>query len=154
MFSGKYNYLFDEVNPKPWSITFISNGSENSLQEFDKIFSNVDFRMDTYKYIESSQTWNLDYTHDSLDSIRVFDAYQDTREVALTKSRFYTVNDTVKMKDPNLQRKFRIWRIQIPRDYGNMDRIRDTWCGITLQNNGRLDNTKSVLHDLNVQFYI
>lgn len=145
LFSGDYNYFFDSY--KPWGFTFISNGVDNSLSDFDKIFSNIDYRLDIKELGE--------YKHDkSLDYIRVENEYQDTGEVALVNRKLIDNKVTYSSSNTNLKKKFRVWRIQIPRDETHkMDRIRNTWCKITLGNNGNT-NSQSVLHDLNVQYYV
>ena len=145
MFTGEYNKFFGE-NYEPWDFTFISNGIDNNLMDFDKIFTNIDYRMDMIS--------DTGYQHDnSLDFIRVYNEYQDTEDVNLNRS-----NTSLSFwnKEANLQKKFRIWRIQIPRDKkgGNgLDRIRNTWCKIKLGSKGE-NNYKAVLHDLNVQYYL
>lgn len=145
MFTGEYNKFFGE-NYEPWDFTFISNGIDNNLMDFDKVYSTIDYRMDM-----SNSTG---YQHDnSLDFIRVYNEYQDTEDVNLNRS-----NTSLSFwnKEANLQKKFRIWRIQIPRDKkgGNgLDRIRNTWCKIKLGSKGK-NNYKAILHDLNVQYYL
>ena len=145
MFTGEYNKFFSE-NYEPWDFTFISNGIDNNLMDFDKVYSTIDYRMDMMS--------DTGYQHDnSLDFIRVYNEYQDTEDVNLNRS-----NTSISFwnKEANLQKKFRIWRIQIPRDKksGNgLDRIRNTWCKIKLGSKGE-NNYKAVLHDLNVQYYL
>lgn len=145
MFTGEYNKFFGE-NYEPWDFTFISNGIDNNLMDFDKVYSTIDYRMD--------MSDSTGYQHDdSLDFIRVYNEYQDTEDVNLNRS-----NTSLSFwnKEANLQKKFRIWRIQIPRDKkgGNgLDRIRNTWCKIKLGSKGK-NNYKAILHDLNVQYYL
>ena len=144
MFKGEYNKFFGVH--KPWNFTFISNGIENQLMDFDKIFTNIDYRMDVF----DENGYSADT---SLDTIQVTNEYQDTGEVNLQRvgaTRF------IYHKDSNLQKKFRIWRIQIPRDNKNgksLDRIRNPWCKIKLGSKGS-DNLKAILYDLNVQYYL
>lgn len=53
------------------------------------------------------------------DTLRVWNEYQDTDDVNLN-----FINDTIS----NMKKKFRIWRIDIPRDKNNpRQRIRNTW---------------------------
>ena len=145
LFTGEYNKFFGE--PKEWKFTFISNGVDNSLSDFDKIFSNIDYRLDIK---ESGE-----YKHDkSLDYIRVENEYQDTGEVQLVNRKLVNNKITYSSSNTNLKKKFRVWRIQIPRDKAHkMDRIRNTWCKITLGNKGN-NNSQTILHDLNVQYYV
>lgn len=143
MFKGEYNIFFGAYYP--WNITFISNGIARSAVSNDKIFSNIEYRMDlkTDGYLHE----------DSFDYIQVTDEYQDTGVVALS---------LLKNKPSNLKKKFRIWHIDIPRNKGTRDRIRNTWCKIKLGMWGSTStsfdeskkNAKAELHDLNVQYYI
>ena len=126
-----------------WSISFISNGFQNKHISFDKIFSNIEYRMDIYD--ESNQLSNK-----SFDTISVNNEYQDTGIVPL---------ENTKNRPSNLKKKFRIWRVQIPRNNkmdsnnrGSRDRIRNTWCNITLTSDR--EPNKAVLHDINVFYYI
>ena len=155
MFEGEYNDFFPTTalvegqsvtthNYQPWEFTFISNGSDNSTQDFDKIFSNIDYRMDISKGA-------IHKPDESLEYIQVVNEYQDTGKVALSRSR--VASNYFNPQDANLQKKFRIWRIQIPRNKNSIDRIRNPWCKITLGSNGT-GPKKAVLHDLNVQYYI
>lgn len=181
MFAGEYNNLLPVPNEReeivndyrPWYISFICNGSNNSTQDLDKIFTNIDYRMD----LSENEEHKCDL---SFDFIRVQNEYQDTQETLLQRLKVLDNSKSYHHKDTNLQKKFRIWRIQIPRskkwhEYSEeelekkrsenpqfdetgeyiltMDRIRNTWCKITLKSNGST-NSKAVLHDINVQYYI
>ena len=144
MFQGLPNNFFGEQ--KGWDFSFISNGIDNSLMDFDKIFSNIDYRMDMF----NDDIYEPDKT---FDYIQVGNEYQDTGEVPLSRLRISTNPKSYHQKGTNLQKKFRIWRIQIPRNRNSLDRIRNTWCKIKLGNRGS-DNLRAVLHDLNVQYYL
>lgn len=152
MFEGEYNDFFPvgiTHHYQPWEFTFISNGSDSSTQDFDKIFSNIDYRMDVFD--ASNNTYLAD---DTLTAIRVTNEYQDTGEVSLSRLKNVSYSKSYHHKDANLQKKFKIWRIQIPRDNTHrLDRIRNPWCKITLKSSVT-GNKKSVLQDLNVQYYI
>lgn len=150
LFEGQYNNFFgteDTPNFKPWYFTFISNGVDNSFMDFDKIFTNIDYRMD--------MAGEGEYKHNnSLDYIQVTNEYQDTGICDL--KMFTRVNNSLlryPLRDKNLQKKFREWRIQIPRNKGTLDRIRNPWCKITLGSQNS-NNYQAVLHDLNVQYYM
>ena len=100
--------------------------------------------------------------------MRAWNEYQDTREVNLSsKSDGKGIKTSKFYAGGNPQKKFRIWRIQIPRAKrlvnnewkGTNDRIRNPWCTITLgkRNNSSLpdDNKlRAVLQDLNIQYYL
>ena len=142
MFSGDYNYFFTEY--KPWKFTFISNGISSGSASMSKIFSNIEYRMD----ILSNDDNNL-----NLEYLRIENSYQDTDIVPLHRLAKPQLTGSYHNKDANLQKKFRTWRIQIPRNKNSMDRIMDHWCKITLGNSG-VANQKAVLYDLNVKHYV
>ena len=55
-------------------------------------------------------------------------------------------------KPSNLKEKFRIWRVNIPRDKSNnRDRIRNPWAYIKLE--GSNNTNRMQLHDLQVYYY-
>lgn len=148
MFAGGYNNFFD--NYEPFDITFISN---NDSAE-DKIFTNIELRADFYA--DDTLLHN-----NSFNYIRAWNEYQDTGKVKL---------DYTMCKPSNLKKKFRIWRIDIPRDKTNkLDRIRNTWTKIQLGtysddefnklgiSKNVIDNIKKSnmeLHDLSVDYFI
>lgn len=148
MFAGDYNNFFGSY--QPFDITFISN---NDSAE-DKIFTNIELRADFYAN-------NVLLHNNSFNYIRAWNEYQDTDKVKLN----YTI-----CKPSNLKKKFRIWRIDIPRDKTNkLDRIRNTWTKIQLGTYSEDEFTKSgiskdvidnikksnmELHDLSVDYFI
>jgi hypothetical protein len=140
MFEGDYNYFFGEY--QGYDISFISNGrsSQQDLSGIDKIYTNVFFRADKW----SDKLDSILSSESPFDYIRVWDEYQDTGETLL--------------KSPLLKKKFRVWRAQIPRDAHNRrDRIRNTWCKVTLGSAPRYNNGNNgfiQLHDVEVQYFI
>ena len=125
----------------------MSNGVDDHLQDFDKIFSTLDYRMD----ISSGGTHQPNAT---LDYIQVSNEYQDTGKIDLARVKPATTGGVhLYHKDINLRKKFRTWRIQIPRNEGSLDRIRNPWCKITLGSVGGA-NQKAILQDINVQYYV
>ena len=161
MFKGDYNTFPDgsEIAPiKPWYITFVSNGSDAAAMDFDKIFGNIDYRLD---FFSTAGIYDPDT---SFDFMRAWDEYQDTQEVFLSTKNDGKGWKTAKFysKD-SLQKKFRIWRIQIPRAKKlkngqyvlTNDRIRNPWCKITLgRKNNDENQQKAILQDLNIQYYL
>lgn len=148
MFAGGYNSFFG--NYEPFDITFISN---NDSAE-DKIFTNIELRADFYA--------NDTLLHNnSFNYVRAWNEYQDTGKVKLD----YTI-----CKPSNLKKKFRIWRIDIPRDKTNrLDRIRNTWTkiqlgtysndefnelGISKNVSDNIKKSNMELHDLSVDYFI
>lgn len=153
MFEGEYDMYFTHCsdttchsNVKPWSLTFISNGLSNNQISQDKVFENIDYKMDVFE----GDTYSIYNKDESFSSIRVENEYQDTGEVTLSNK---------KNRSSNLKNKFRTWRVNIPRNIklddrgrGSRDRIRNPWCKVTLTKNPTLK--KCILHDLNMYYYI
>lgn len=144
MFKGNYCNFFG-VN-KGWDLTFISNGIDSTTMDLDKTFSTIDYRMDLFEGEEYK-------ANDTFDYIQVSNEYQDTDVVPLSRLKINTNTKSYHHKGTNLQKKFRIWRIQIPRNKNSLDRIRNTWCKIKLGKNSKV-NLKAILYDLNVQFFV
>ena len=101
---------------KPLEIEFIANPEPLT----DKTFTTIEYRADAFN---NDQTYLQNAT---FKTVRVSDEFQDTGDITL-----YMNN--------NLSKKFRIWRIDIPRtsesfsdEYAN-DRIRNPWCKIKLK---------------------
>lgn len=145
MFEGEYNYFFGEY--KDYDITFVSNGKTSSgdMSTIDKVYTNLEFRADKW-----SDKFNSILSSESpFDYIRVWNEYQDTGEVLLLNKP---------NKPSPLKKKFRVWRIQIPRDAHNRrDRIRNTWCKIKLGSSPKYNNGNNSfiqLHDAAVQFAV
>lgn len=119
MFKGTYNMFFDKIYQSDF--TFISN--ENPLN--DKIFTNIELRGD-FRWWGKNQIDDDFNSSDHMvqhnrmfDTMKVWNEYQDTDTVDLRYIR-----DTVS----NMKKKFRIWRMDIPRDKDNIrQRIRNTW---------------------------
>lgn len=139
MHEGDYNYFYhtDDIgNIKlsyyPFSTTVIVNPDPYK----DKIFNNVEFRADS---------WDSDgkLLNTTLDKLEVWNEYQHG-EVDLIFNRNVP---------SSLKKKFRTWRVNIPRDDSNgRDRIRNPWTYIKLSS--ELENTyKTILHDMVVTYY-
>lgn len=161
MFAGNYNNFFGEI--KPYDITFVSNGVSNdkNLSTFEKIFTNLEAITDYWK-VRIRDTENKDLSVEdeyplnkfSFNKIKVWNEYQDTKEVELQR-----------LASPsNLKKKFRLWRIQLPRNKkfdinnnykmtGLIDRIRNPWAKIKLINDNPGTNAMQ-LHHLNVSYFI
>lgn len=132
MFTNDHCNIYD-IN-RGSSFTFISNADS----VVNKTFTNIDIRADLYSKNPKLIKPKL------FDTIRVWNEYQDTGEVTLTFTN---------IKPSNLKKKFRIWRLNIPRDRQYpLDRISNTWTKIKLDLAPSEDNL--VLHDLNVVYHI
>lgn len=147
MFEGRYNEIFGSIYP--WGFTFISNGLDNGTGDLDKIFTNIDYRMDMF------DTTGLYQADETFDTIQVSDEYQNTGEKDLCRyverNKIFS-NHWHWQGDTNLQKKFRIWRVQIPRGHNSRNRMRNPWCKISLKSNGTSLH-KAVFHNLNIQYY-
>ena len=144
MFAGSYNRFFGDLY-KPVRLAFVSNPDGST----DKIFSTLGARLDIFQEpINANGTWNTNIEPNSaeqylfnpkyleydafFDYIRATNEYQDTGEVMLPQSWFAPASHGFN-KDYNPKKKFRMWRVDIPRDKDRkLDRIRNTWAKIEL----------------------
>lgn len=128
---GDYNMIFGEY--KPFYVTVIANPEPL----VDKTFTNIEFRSEDFsKY--SVYSWKSTF-----DTLTVWNEYQKgVSTLSFTE------------KPSNLQKKFKIWRANIPRDinsrYGR-DRIRNPWIYLKLEKN-KENTSKTILHDLIVKY--
>lgn len=129
-FGGDYNSFYGDT--KPFYISVIANQEPH----LEKIFTNIEFRADT---------WNdktlLDET--TFDRVDIWNEYQHgTQRLHMVKNR----------QSP-LQKKYRIWRANLPRDNKfKRDRIRNPWVNLKLSMENP-ENYKTELHDLLVYYY-
>lgn len=107
--SGAYSVFFGQK--KPYYIELLANDNPT----ISKTFTNVEFNIDPVHLKGAEETFDL---------VSAETSYQEGSEVL-------KVN---KIKPSNMKRKFRIWRINLPRESGSMNRLRDRWCKIKLQN--------------------
>lgn len=128
---GDYNYFFGEY--KPFYTTIVVN--KEPLK--DKVFNNIEFRSDSW----DSNNNLLHRT--TFDKLTVWNEYQQGE----SKLHF-------KEGIANLQRKFRIWRANIPRDSKSAlkrDRIRNPWIYLKLEKETPNTN-KTVLYNIEVSY--
>ena len=130
MFEGEYTdnyYIQYKINPEPF---------------IDKTFTNIEFIADKLNNnsIDSiASKKNLLYPFTEFE---VWNEYQ-YGITNLTKGRTY----------PNFERKFRIWRADIPRDSSNgRDRIRNPWVYLKLSNKD-INKSKMTFHSFLVKYY-
>ena len=134
--SGDFNYFYGTY--QPYYITYIVNPYENT----DKIFNNIDFRADS---------WD----GDTLQSTCPFDTIQAWNEYQSGATSLATIFG----KPSTLQKKFRVWRANIPRNGDTvagtkgLQRMRNTWEYIKLSNNTP-NKLRSEIHDSVVSFTI
>lgn len=145
--AGEYNSFFG--TKKPYSVEIICNTDE----PVDKIFNTLEWRATVKKNGMDSQ--------DTFNTVRVTTdgEYQDTGKVSIENMTSRPQGGMVNSLNTSLRRKFRMWRIPIPRDKSNKrDRMRGPWAKIKLSKEGQPefggpDNEKMELHDLVVHFF-
>lgn len=130
MFAGDYTnnyYIQYKINPEPLT---------------DKTFTNIEFIADKLN------DENIDSIPSKKNLLYPFTEFEVWNEYQygitnLTKGRTY----------PNFERKFRIWRADIPRDKSNgRDRIRNPWIYLKLNNKDN-NNAKMAFHSFLVKYY-
>ena len=126
---GDYNMFFGEV--KPYYITY-RVAPDSPL---DKIFSNIEFRADSW---DKNTLLNTTF-----DTLTTWNEYQYGTT---------SLNNILGIPS-SLKRKFRIWRANIPRDKSNkLDRMRSNWLYIKLLKD-KAGTEKTVLHDMIVHYF-
>lgn len=134
----------------------------------DKIWTNIDYRADYYRVLDNSGNATVpeslmingefydDMTgtyqeSETFDSLRIWNEYQNTGEIALGKD--YTTDKTTR-------RKFRIWHVAIPRaeksdrNKWGLDRIRNPWINLLFKKKADNNNKDLMqLHDITVRYY-
>lgn len=134
MFKGNYNNFF--LRNCASDFTFISNADAT----LDKIFTNLEMRMDIYNGSNELQHTKF------MEQIKVWNEYQDTGDVPLKFDvhPYSSLSSGLDFRNSNIKKKFRIWRCNIPRALkeksdgtlvNGIDRIRNTWCKIKLTMN-------------------
>lgn len=138
---GEYNKFYNAF--KSYSISVISNEEAT----VDKVFSNIDYRGSLYIH---------GLEHSPFNDLIVENEYQ--------KGELHLNDGKIDSGHPeNLKKKFRVWRANAPRNGDTYkgfkqfkgDRIRNTWSKITLrQNIDNISDSKAVLQDITVNYYI
>lgn len=116
----------------------------------DKIFSSIEYRADMFNTPDNHYEGTL--TDHTFDTLNVWNEYQDNE-----------VHPLFNMKDsyPDVRRKFRIWRMDMPRDrkheenpYG-LNRMRNPWLYVKLTKHYDNDSPdeRMVLHDVTVRYF-
>lgn len=139
---GKYNYFFGEY--KPYYIEYRIN--PDSM--LDKTFNNIEYlasMTDMAKY-NANKPAESD-VRESFDKLYVWNDYQ-RGEADLTRRE---------MPPFDLQRKFRIWRANIPRDMNDphkLNRIRSPWIHLRLIKDNVSENNPYIMefHNLLVRY--
>lgn len=148
MFEGEYNSTFTDLRYNGYSMEYRINPSAHT----DNIFTNVEFYADLMlpynKVSDKDITVKLDAPFNKLE---VWNEYQKGE-----------TNITERYKYPNAEKKFRMWRLDIPRDSKNkLDRMRNPWIHLKLSNDTfnsdrsmrTTNDLKMIFHNLVVKYY-
>lgn len=149
----------------PFSIEIVCNSNnQGSDYGLSKIFDNMSWRSDAWQ-------WNNDdsWTYKPFITWTDMNGKNDYQTFSL---HFDDVNgESVDDSKPqvsrpqlplNLRKKFKVWYTTIPRSNESKtssrptgsDRIRDTWCHITLSADTSVSRFRQVIHDLSVTYFI
>lgn len=144
---GEYNMFFG--TPKPyWTIYRMTPDPIG-----DKIYSILEYRSDMFDMNQSPDSVPQGVSiEDTFNHLDIWNEYQKTsvKDLVFKKKDIYA----------DVRRKFRIWRMDIPRamksesnKYG-LDRIRSPWIYVKLTKDNNLeDNTRLQLYDLTLKYF-
>lgn len=128
----------------------------------DKTFSVLEYRADMFDMSDPDYNPYMPgegkLTGDTFDTLEVWNEYQGNKiSVGDSTSPLYPFK--ARDKYPDVRRKFRIWRMDIPRDkkgpynpYG-LNRIRNPWIYLKLSKTSTLSNERMEFHDLAVRYF-
>lgn len=181
LFEGNYGDFFGDwqnqegtsvyvPNPKPWSLTFISNGSSNDGYGMDKTFTNLEFRASVEGDGELNQETGKFTPALPLDSLEVWNEYQHGIATLQNKSGHSAYQHHLSDATSALKRKFRIWRCDIPRNNADLsldsnlpncfrkirkplDRMRNPWLYVKLQKTASASMQRTEIHDLVLTYF-
>ena len=128
--TGDYNTFFNNSG-EDYHVTVVCNQDGN----LSKIFNTVEFRSDS---------WESDSTiipNKTVDYLGIETDYQQYTKEDLEFDMY---------RPSNLKKKFNVWRANIPREQGTMNRFRDVWAKVTL--GGKGNSRKTRLNDIVVYY--
>lgn len=134
MFKGAYNEPFKGFSDtvQPYEVEFISNGIGQKTMFEDKIFTNMECRC-----MDGNDALSFPFDH-----LEVHDTYQEGSDV------FNYMQDG---RPNNIQKKFNVWHLNIPRALNRRDRIRDIWCRMKLTG---MSPREIKIGDISVVYYV
>ena len=124
-FKGKRNHFYGQHFQSTMTIHVAPDGNEI-------ILNNVSYKM------ELTDEQGLEVLNKGLTKVRVYNDYQDSEEVEL-------------IMRSNVFKKFRNWKINLPRQKNSRDRVRSSW-GFVKVIFDNTDGNKLILHDMTI-FY-
>lgn len=128
----------------------------------DKTFSVLEYRADMFDMNDPDYNPYMPgegkLTEGTFDTLEVWNEYQGNKiSIGDSTSPLYPFK--ARDKYPDVRRKFRIWRMDIPRDkkgpdnpYG-LNRIRNPWIYLKLSKTPTLPNERMEFHDLAVRYF-
>lgn len=128
----------------------------------DKTFSSLEYRADMFDMSDPDYNPYMPgegkLTGDTFDTLEVWNEYQGNKiSIGDSTSPLYPFR--ARDKYPDVRRKFRIWRMDIPRDKKGPDnphglnRIRNPWIYLKLSKTPTLPNERMEFHDLAVRYF-
>lgn len=123
---GEFNTFYGVYYPS--YIIFLVNPESE-----DCTLNNIEYRSEVYLD-------NLDQPSLTLTHVQLWNEYQDS------ELRDLVINN-------NLSRKFRTWRITLPRNKNTRDRIRNPWNFVKLQFENE-ENKRLILHDVDISYTV
>ena len=128
----------------------------------DKTFSSLEYRADMFDMSDPDYNPYMPgegkLTGDTFDTLEVWNEYQGNKiSIGDSTSPLYPFK--ARDKYPDVRRKFRIWRMDIPRDKKGPDnphglnRIRNPWIYLKLSKTPTLPNERMEFHDLAVRYF-
>lgn len=137
MFKGRYNTTFKSNTHGGYSVEY----KVNPEPLIDKTFGSIEYLADCIPEDVSIDTVGLERAY-PFNKLEVWNEYQRGETAIKNKYRY-----------PNFEKKFRVWRVDIPRDESNgRDRIRNPWIYLKLSKSP-IDDNKTVFHNLLVKYY-
>jgi len=126
-YAGEYNKFFEVYYPSYVTLNV------NPEADKDCIFNNLQYKSEVYIN-------NVDQPTSTLTKVHLWNEYQNSNSKDLL---LYS----------NLSRKFRDWRVTLPRQYNSLDRIRNPWTFLKLQFDNNT-NKQLILHDVIVDYTV
>lgn len=128
----------------------------------DKTFTNLEYRADMFDMNDPDANSYMPnegkLTNNTFDTLEVWNEYQGNK-ISIGDSNYPLYPFRTKDRYPDVRRKFRIWRMDIPRDrkspdnpYG-LNRIRNPWIYLKLSKTSVLPNERMEFHDLQVKYF-
>jgi hypothetical protein len=133
----------------------------------DKIWTNIDYRADFYQVLDDYGTAvvpeeeliNGDRSGEIVDQYKEWETFTDYRVWNEYQTTGYVPFTHEKFDRDDVRKKFRIWRLAIPRaikegtNRHGMDRIRNPWINILFRKENQDGRNLMQLHDIVVKYF-